>query len=359
MTPFGLRFQWAAATLFWLFIAGLLGTQIWLLAQQPGESIELRRVIIWQSTFYLAWIPFTVPIWQAVARWRPEDRSRVVVIGTHLVACLVIGALHTVVVVMIAATLAPSPAEPLGLQMLIGQFRGRIYTQLVIYTGVVASGQAFAMYGRWREQSERAARLEAQLADSRLSALRAQLHPHLLFNSLHAVASLVRESRNPEAVRLIADLGQLLRKVLDTDRVWHSVSDELALVRTFCDIQRVRFENRLVTTVEVSPDAADGMVPVLVIQPLVENSVRHGLADKVGVGHVAVTVHREGDRLRLEVADDGVGVHPVSAPSSGGTGLSNLRARLETLYEGRASLSAGPGAHGGFVVTIHVPYRPS
>ncbi len=359
MTPFGLRFQWIAATLFWLFIAGLLGVQIWMVASQQGETLDVRRVIIWQTTFYVAWIPVTVPIWQAVARWRAEDRGRAVVIGTHVVACLLVAAVHSVAVVSVAWALAPSPNEGFG-QALEGQVRGRIYIQMVIYAGVVATGHAFAMYARWQEQSERAARLEAQLADARLSALRAQLHPHLFFNSLHAVASLVRESRNPEAVRLIADLAQLLRTVLDTGRVWHSVADELSLVRTFCDIQQVRFEDRLVTSIDASPDVTNGLVPVLVIQPLVENALRHGLADKVGVGHVAVTVRRDGDRLVLRVADDGTGPGlSTDQPAGAGTGLANLRARLETLYDGRASMSVGPGDAGGFVVTIHVPYRPS
>jgi len=355
VTPFGLRFQWVAATLFWLFVTILLCAQIWLLAQ--AEALDVRRVLIWQSTFYLAWIPITVAIWQAVGRWRAEDRGRAVVIGTHLIVWLLVGALHTVVVVVIAATLAPSPNEPLGLQMLIGQFRGRIYTQMVIYAGIVASGHAFVMYGRWREQADRAARLEAQLADSRLSALRAQLHPHLLFNSLHAVASLVRETRNAEAVKLIADLGQLLRTVLDTNRVWHSVAEELVLVRTFFDIQRVRFEDRLVTTIEVDPDVSNTLVPVLLIQPLVENALRHGLADKVGVGHVHVTVRRSPEHLTVRVEDDGVGMTPSSTRDVSGTGLTNLHARLDTLYEGHAAMTTGAREGGGFIVTITLPWR--
>jgi two-component system LytT family sensor kinase len=355
VTPFGLRFQWVAATLFWLFVTILLCAQIWLLAQ--AEAMDVRRVLIWQATFYLAWIPITVAIWQAVGRWRPEERGRAVVIGTHLLAWLLIGALHTVVVVVIAATLVPSPTEPLGLQMLIGQFRGRIYTQMVIYAGIVGAGHAFVMYGRWREQADRAARLEAQLADSRLSALRAQLHPHLLFNSLHAVASLVRETRNAEAVKLIADLGHLLRTVLDTNRVWHSVADELALVRTFFDIQRVRFEDRLVTTIDVDPDATNTLVPVLLIQPLVENALRHGLADKVGVGHVRVFVRRTRDHLTVRVEDDGVGATEPLTSGAIGTGLTNLRARLDTLYEGHAAMTTGPRDGGGFVVSLTLPWR--
>jgi two-component system LytT family sensor kinase len=357
VTPFGLRFQWVAATLFWAFISILLCAQIWWIAQQPGESIAVRRTLIWQATFYLAWIPLTVAIWQAVARWRAEDRGRAVVIVTHLLACLLIGMVHTVVVVVIASVLAPSPTEPVGVQMLVGQFRGRIYIQLVIYAGVVASGHAFAMYGRWREQTDRASRLEAQLAESRLSALRAQLHPHLLFNSLHAVASLVRESRNPEAVKLIADLGQLLRTVLDNHRVWHTVAEELALVRTFLDIQRVRFEDRLITSVEVDPDANTALVPVLLIQPLVENSLRHGLAGKVGVGHVHVVVRHTQDRLTVQVDDDGVGGVNTLTSGDPGTGLVNLRARLETLFGGEATLTAGPRDEGGFRVLIGMPHR--
>ena len=94
MTPFGLRFQWVAATLFWLFVTILLCAQIWWLAQ--AEALDVRRVLIWQSTFYLAWIPITVAIWQAVGRWRAEDRGRAVVIGTHLIVWLLVGALHTV-----------------------------------------------------------------------------------------------------------------------------------------------------------------------------------------------------------------------------------------------------------------------
>lgn len=345
-----------AATLFWVFIATLLGLQIWVLSQRPGESLELRRAIVWQSTFFLVWIPFTVPVWRLIGRWHVDHSRWIRVVLVHLAAALVIGVIHSSLVVVIAATILPTPGETFA-QMIPGQIRGRIYMQLVIYAGVAGVGHAFAMYGRWADQAERSARLEAQLAESRLSVLRAQLHPHLLFNSLHAVASLVREARNPEAVRLIADLSQLLRKVLDSDRVWHTVSDEIALVRTFFDIQKVRFEDRLVTTIEVSPEA-DGVVPVLVIQPLVENALRHGLAGKVGVGHVDVSVRRDGHDLIITVSDDGVGMEGTTA-AAGGTGLSNLRARLDTLYGGRATMTAGPRDTGGFLVIIRLPHRPS
>ena len=353
------RAQWVAATLFWIFIAGLTGLQIWLLSQQAGETIALRRALIWQTTFYLAWIPFTVPLWQLVARIRP-DAGRWTMVGIHLAVSVPVAALHSVLAVLVSAALAPVSNEPFG-QMFVGQLRGRVYLQVVIYAGVVAMGHALAWQTRWREQAAAGARLQTQLADARLASLRAQLNPHFLFNSLHAVASLVRESRNPEAVRLIADMSELLRRVLDTDRVWHTLDEELALVRTYLEVQRVRFEDRLTTEIETVSDASTALVPVLLLQPLVENAVRHGFSDKVGAGHVRVTVRREPDGLVVEVADNGVGQKEGQeegwGPGSTGTGLSNLRARLATLYEGQARMDVQAPASGGFVVTIRLPWR--
>jgi two-component system LytT family sensor kinase len=354
------RAKWVAATLFWVFIAALSGLQIWLLSQQPGEQIALGRALVWQSTFYLAWIPFTVPLWLLVARRTTESVSLWSLIGVHLAVSVVVALAHSGLAVVIASSIAPTSSEPFG-QMLVGQVRGRIYLQIVIYVGIVAMGHAWAWQARWREQSDAAARLQAQLADARLASLRAQLDPHFLFNSLHAVSSLVRESRNAEAVRLIADMSELLRRVLDTDRVWHPLADELALVRTYLDVQKVRFEDRLTTTIDADPDAAGVLVPVLLLQPLVENSVRHGFADKVGTGHLQILVRRREGELVVQVVDDGVGGRPVSGAESvsGGTGLSNLRARLATLYGDRARMEVSAPTHGGFVVTIRVPERMS
>ncbi len=351
---FSPRFQWIAAGLFWSFVATLLGLQIWLLAQRSAESLELRRTLIWQTTFYLSWVPITVLVWRAVARRGLVDRRWWQALGWHVVVCLVVSVVQTTVVLGVVGTVDMLPEEPL-LPFWTGQWRGRLYTQVVVYAGIAASGHAFVTWARWREQLDRTARLEGELAAATLSALRAQLHPHLLFNSLHAVASLVRESRNTEAVTLIADMSTLLRRVLDTDRVWHTVADELALVQTYLDVQRVRFEDRLQVAIDVDESARALVVPVLILQPLVENSLRHGLARKVGAGHLQVRVHRHGDRLRLEVADDGV---PAETPEPGGVGLANLSARLSTLYRGSARLDAGPQPSGGFLVTIDLPAAP-
>lgn len=350
-----LAHQWLAASLFWAFIATLLGLQLWSVAQTPGETFPLRRTLIWQTTFNLAWIPFTVAIWRLVARVPVIVRPWWQVVGGHMLVALMVAVLQSAVVTLVAGALAPSETETFW-TALPGQVRGRLYQLVVIYAGIAASGHAFVIWARWREQVERAGRLEGELAEARLASLRAQLHPHLLFNSLHAVASLVRESRNADAVRLIADMSELLRRMLDSNSTWHTVEDELAIARTFLEVQQVRFEERLQVAYEVDPECLALRVPTLVLQPLVENSLRHGFAGKVGVGHLRVCARRADAMLTLEVHDDGEPAAPATAGD--GVGLRNLRARLQTLYRGSASLEAGPRSGGGFSVVVRVPIEP-
>src|SRR3972149_1141003 len=268
--------QWAAATLFWGFITVLSNLQIWLIARPPGEQSQVRQVLTLQSVFYLAWIPFTVPLWRLVARWDPGALGAWRWIALHLGGAAAVAFLHTFVVSIVVEAMVDLPGATLG-RVLVTQFRGRVYLLVIIYAGIVASGLAFTLYDRWRDRAAVAARLEGQLADARLSALRAQLHPHFLFNSLHAIASLVRESRNAAAVRLSSGMSDLLRRGLDTSATLHAVDDEVALVRTYLEIQQARFGDRLHATVNTSPGVGTVRVPVLLIQPLVENALRHGL----------------------------------------------------------------------------------
>jgi len=349
---FSPAFRWLTATVFWGFVAALLGLQIWMLAQQPGESIQVRRAVVWQTTYYLIWIPLTIALWHVLATGLLDRATRWQTAGLHMAAIVGTLFLHSAVVVAVASLIEPSPGEAFG-QMVIGQVRGRIYQHLVVYAGVVGSGYAFVMYGRWRAQADRAARLEGELAAATLSALRAQLHPHMLFNSLHAVASLVRESRNAEAVRLIADMSALLRRVLDSETAWHPLEDELSLAQTYLEIQRVRFESRLDVTVNVADELKSVMVPVLLLQPLVENALKHGFAGKAGTGHLTIEAARHEARLRVVVDDDGVG--PSKTANTQGVGLSNLERRLATLYGADARFSAGAGSDGGFRVVIDLP----
>ena len=239
--------------------------------------------------------------------------------------------------------------------------RVRFLDEFVIATAVFVAGFARDALVRLRERETHAARLEAQLADARLRALRMQLNPHFLFNTLHAVSALVE--RDPGGVRtMIARLSALLRRVLDGGAS-HEVPlrDELALVRDYLAIQQVRLGDRLRIEEHVAPEALDALVPALVLQPLAENAVGHGVSRAESGGTIRVEAGREGGALVLRVRDSGPGLVPEASggaeTSGNGLGLANTRQRLDALYGPAASLALEPGAEGGAVATVRLPFH--
>ena len=203
-------------------------------------------------------------------------------------------------------------------------------------------------------QRERALRAESLAQQARLEALRYQLNPHFLFNALNAVSTLVVEQRTADATRMIARLGDLLRATLErptAERV--PLADELELLQRYVDVEAVRLGERLTMRIDVAPDARGACVPVLLLQPLVENAVRHGVAPREEGGTVTVTASRAGGTLRLVVEDDGPGLR--GAPAEG-VGLANVRERLAQLYGAahRFELSDGDGR--GCRVVVELPF---
>lgn len=198
---------------------------------------------------------------------------------------------------------------------------------------------------------------ERELARAQLQALRAQVHPHFLFNTLNTIAALVPDQ--PRAAdRMIAELATLLRASLRSDGALEvPLREELELVRAYLDIEQVRFGPRLTAEWDVDEAAGSALVPALLLQPLVENAVRHGLWPRDEPGRVRIAAHRSGGELRIAVEDDGVGVAP-GGPVAEGVGLANSRARLRRLYgaDHRFALAAGPGG-AGVAVRVVLPYR--
>ena len=245
-------------------------------------------------------------------------------------------------------------------------FDSWFHIDLIVYWAIVGLAYARSYYQRYRERELRAAQLEALLAKAELQALKLQLHPHFLFNALHAVAGLVRRGENADAVRMIAGLSDLLRYVLDSaDRQLVPLAEELAFLERYLDVQRLRFGDRLSAEIDAAPDTLGLEVPILILQPLVENALEHGLARRAGPGHLRLTARREGDRLALRLRDDGRGLAGGGAGGEGtgdgaGVGLENSRARLRELYgEGSAltlrDAEGGPGA----VAELILPARPA
>jgi two-component system LytT family sensor kinase len=353
--PTGQVTLWLAVAAFWTFVALLYAGQIWWLASRPGERINVRMALTWQLTYYLAWIPFTLVVWRVTRNWLPEVMGWGRWIAAHLLFAFTVGFLHSLVVVAIARPLAPEPVA-LGLTI-VGQFRGRMHLQILVYAAIAGMGQALSLYQRFRERQIAAARLEAELSAARLEALRAQLQPHFLFNSLHSIASLARSGDNAGVVRLIAGFSELLRHVLDNSHAPQSLGEEMRLVEQYLDIQRVRFGDRLSVTVDLAPEAAGARVPPLIVQPLVENALRHGLSSRIEPGHVSVRATADHAWTTIEVEDDGAGLPAgFSIGATDGTGLRNLASRLSAEFGDRQSLTLLPRAGGGAKATVRVPF---
>lgn len=221
-----------------------------------------------------------------------------------------------------------------------------------VYFLILLGSEAMTHARAHQEEAAQADRLARQLSDARLSLLQRQLHPHFLFNALQAISTLLH--RDPAtADRLLVRLSELLRAMLDdASAETLPLRTDLDLVRKYLEIEQARFGTRLSVEWRVDADVMDVPVPSLVVLPLVENAIRHGLAPKVGPGRLAVDARRDGAWLRLTVEDDGVG---AALPLEDGLGVGNTRQRLDAIYDGRAALEIETGPQRGFRATIRIP----
>ncbi|MFZ0394322.1 MAG: histidine kinase [Terracidiphilus sp.] len=280
--------------------------------------------------------------------------------GAHLAACLVVTALYMYVFFALEAAFgvenwtALRPANMFSLARL-----GWFIWSLIIYWTIVGGVQAFQYYQQYLRSELRLERMGRSLAQARLNALRMQLDPHFLFNALNTISSHVE--RNPKLTRrMIEHLGDLLRMSLECkDRQEVPLSEEMAFLEHYLEIQRIRFGNHLRVRLEIDPAVRFASVPSLLLQPLVENAIRHGISRRGGGGTVTVIATGEGDKLRLRVLDDGAGLPDGwTMETHAGLGLSVTRERIAGLYpNGDSSFAMRPRNEGGTAVEIELPLR--
>ena len=233
------------------------------------------------------------------------------------------------------------------------------------YWFILGAGRAIRLYREYQEQQKLALRLElnsaelrTQLARAQMSALKAQLRPHFLFNTLNAVMVLVRQQRTHEAEETLARLSDLLRSVLeDVEAQEVPLWRELEFARLYLASEQVRFQDRLRTNVSVEPELLDAAVPHMLLQPIVENAIRHGIGRLSAAGKIDISAQRSGDLLRIEVRDDGPGIAQEPASGPGHIGLANTRPRLRQLFGDAAILTLENATPTGAVATIVLPYR--
>ncbi|WP_321469958.1 histidine kinase [uncultured Paludibaculum sp.] len=248
----------------------------------------------------------------------------------------------------------------LAFLLIIGFHQG-----MLTYWSVIAAQHGFAWYRRYEERKQEALRLElrssqleGQLVQARLGALKMQLQPHFLFNTLNAIMVLVRQQKGREAEEMLGRLSDLLRCVLDdVDAQEIPLRRELEYLQIYLSIEQVRFQDRMKVEVAAAPDVLDAAVPHMILQPIVENAIRHGIGRSSDAGRIQISACLVNGLLELKVKNDGPGLAPAGASQTSGIGLTNTRARLEQLYGSAAYLSVRNAADGGVEATIVLPCR--
>lgn len=346
---------------------------IWLVPAIIAGAQSLLGMVLERETVRWVWVWIQLPIWYSWALLTPlvlwlgrrfpiERRDAARAIAVHATAALVLTVAHSALFtwVQLAIQQRVEPNVPLGAPLpaiFVRSTLARVIVDLFTYGAIVAVGAAIEYRRRVRERELRGAQLESQLAGARLAALKAQLQPHFLFNTLHAIGVLVREDPSA-ATRMVALLGDLLRMTLARTEQEVRLERELELVRLYMDIERTRFQDRLAVDFDIAPDTLRALVPDMLLQPIAENAVRHGISASPDAGRITVRAARDGATLRLVVADDGPGIgHATSEAAGHGVGIAATRARLSLLYGEAQSLEIRDGAEGGCEVTITLPYR--
>jgi signal transduction histidine kinase len=341
----------------WSVPAVLEAAQALVQAHQAGASVSWWEAWLRYGPKYYFWAALTPLVWQ-VARRVPlaGTTERVRAVSVHASAALLLSAAHLTLTALYYHTFWSQPDETLG--QAVGWYFANVFAfELLVYPVLVGVYHLIESQRRARRQELAAVRLEASLAEARFAALQSRLHPHFLFNALNALVGLLHYDRTPEAIRAIGELGHLLRDALDeTQGQERSLEEELEWAERYLAIEQLRIGPRLAIVMEVEEEVLDAAVPRLLLQPLLENAVRHGIEPCATAGEVRLTARRGGeDLLWIEVLDDGTG--PVDAGSRPGVGLSNTRARLRHLYNERARLTLRRRDPRGACVTIELPLR--
>jgi hypothetical protein len=345
------RNLWLLSPSLWTAVGLLCGLEIWISMIDHGH--QLWRVLMYQVLIWNGWfVLYPVIGWLArrVRMVPPTLRASVV----HTLAALVIAAVHTAWWAMLLVEMRPYDAMGTCdfVEGFVSIVRSGVPLQLCVYCGIVAASYAMEYYEKYTDRERTAARLEVSLSEARLHALELQIQPHFLFNTLNSISALVRTSRDREAVTMIAGLSDLLRYSLDhagEQRV--ALAQELAVIERYLEIERLRFPDRVAFEIDVPAAVRRAAVPALLLQPLVENAIRHGIAPLAAPGRVALRARRDGAWLHIALFNTG----RLAAEYRAGVGLRNTMDRLRHLYRGDHSFELR-AQDGGVAAGLAVPW---
>jgi two-component system, LytTR family, sensor kinase len=353
-------------------VLGLLdAAQVYMHVQRfSGNAIHWEEAIAVGLGDWYLWAAFTPIIFYlarrfpvTAAHWLPMVLIHVY-FGTLIVLMkIALDMLLNFAVIGKSVMFLPLTAEERlkpNFEYLIPLFRsfifGKIYIYPILYAAMVAASHFLGYYEKYRERELQSLRLETKLAQAQLQVLRMQLQPHFLFNTLNAIAALMHKDVK-QADRMIARLGELLRATLENPGTQEcSLRQELSFLRPYLEIEQARFGPRLQVTIDAPAELLDARLPYLLVQPLVENAIRHGIAPRIGPGRLTIRAAHRDDNLVIEVADNGVGLKESDSAREG-IGIANTRARLRGLYGDAGTLVLQLGPESGVLATVSLPYR--
>jgi two-component system, LytTR family, sensor kinase len=338
----------------------LLSTQVAVYSRLTEKALPFLTAFRLNMPGSLVWAPLTPAIIWLGRRFPPfEGRRWPRGVAVNVLASMVAVFLE-VLVLTVNQRWVQTPM-PNAAPVLLAALRSFVWwfpSDALLYWAIIAIDYGVRHYGKLRERELRASQLEAQLSEARLQALKTQLQPHFLFNALHTVGQLVRTGQHGTAVDVVAGLGELLRRMLDgvtTQDV--PLKQELEFVRGYLTIEQIRFRDRLRVVVDADPETLDARVPHLILQPLVENAIHHGIAPRSSGGSLVICARRIDGDLHLTVRDDGSGLAARSVADGAGVGLTNTSARLRQLYGSGASFEVVNVADGGVAAHVVLPFQ--
>jgi signal transduction histidine kinase len=322
-----------------------------------GLRITWGKNLWWKAMEWYAWALLAPGIFRVCARFDFATKA-----GRTGVVHLAFGALTSLLHCCVLTTGARIEAQMLntGLSwtaLFEFIFANHFHEDMLTYAAIVSVWYALDHYHRFRDRERRAAELEARLAQARLQALKMQLHPHFLFNTLNGITALIYE--NPKAAhRMLARLSELLRRTLEDDGVQEvTLRSELEFIRGYLELEQIRFGDRLLVELDIAPDTLDAAVPNLILQPILENAIRHGIAPFSKPGRIWIHAHKDSGTLHLRVQDNGPGLPESNGASARlGVGLTNTRARLRGLYGESQQVKIENRENGGLTVEIAIPF---
>ncbi len=353
--------RWPLIAAIWTSIALFSATQNVVVMRAEGMHHAWTKLFIYLT---FSWLPsaLSTPLVLYLGRKYPPFRIKAFSAWTiHVIAslaiCVVWAGWMTVMERLLNPWAEPSIPGPF-VHVWLDKFYNELLASSLLYVAILAVGQMLESREHLALQQTETARLNEQLSAARLEALRRQVEPHFLFNTLHGIAALVREERNDEAVSMIAGLSDFLRGVLeDSHRQQAPLRDEMQFLQKYLDIEKMRLGDRLRLTIDVPQTLLAANVPSLILQPMVENSIKHGISKRVQGGEIRIAASRNNGMLTLSVYNDGPPLPNGWEDSQSGIGISNVRARLQSLYGSDFDFRLQNQPPDGVQVTLSVPFK--